>query len=144
MPQREAPTSPRADERMVDGQGRLTRQGFAIQQQLWRQVAAGHVVIPVLITNVGNLYTLVPRLHEEGAQSYGDHMCFFGPASAASTGAVTAKVQSASGQKVLSTLKVYKTNGLAQAGNTDIANGAYYFWIYAAALDGGAGGFILK
>ena len=30
MPQREAPTSPRADERMVDGQGRLTRQGFAM------------------------------------------------------------------------------------------------------------------
>ncbi len=144
MPQPNAPTAPRNDAPFVDRNGILTPQGYSIMQQLWRQVVAGHVIIPVQITNVGNLYTLVPKLHEEGANAYGDHMAFFGPASAASTGSATAKAQSASGQKILSTVKVYKSNGAAQAGNTDIVNGAYYLWIYAAALDGGAGGFILK
>lgn len=144
MPQIEAPGAFKPGEAIVDREGRLTQRGHALLDQLWRQVAAGHVTIPVTITNVGNVYTLVPRLHEEGARAYGDHMVFFGKAPAASTGSATAKVQSASGQKILSTVKVYKTNGTAQAGNTDIALDAYYFWIYASALDGGAGGLILK
>lgn len=144
MPQKDAPTSPRADERVIDSNGRFTKNAYSTLQQIWRQVAAGHVVIPVEITNVGNKYTLVPKLHQEGAESYGDHMVFCGPASAASTGSVTAEVKSASHHKTLPTIKVYKNNGLAQAGSGDVADGAFYLWIYVEALDGGAGGFVLK
>jgi len=144
MAQPKAPTAPRNDSLFVDRQGRLSEEGYSILNQLWKQVAAGHVIVPVDISFAANVYTLVPKLHEEGAQAYGDHMAFFGMAPAASTGSVTAKVQTASGQKILGTIKVYKTNGTAQAGNTDIALDAYYLWIYASALDGGAGGFVLK
>lgn len=144
MAQPRAPTAPRNELRFVDRNGILTPEGFSILNQMWRQIVAGHVIIPVDITFSSNLYTLVPKLHEEGAQNYGDHMAFFGKAPAASTGSVTAKVQSASGLKVLPTLKVYKTNGTAQAGNTDIPINTYWLWIYVAALDGGNGGFVLK
>lgn len=145
MPQIEAPSPPRQDDIFVDVKtGRLTPRGMAIVDEIWRQIAAGHVNIPCTITSAANVYTLVPRMHEEGARAYGNHMVFVGPADAGSTAAVTAKVQSASGTKILSTVKVYINGGSTQAGNLDITAGRLYLWIYSSALDAGAGGLVLK
>ncbi len=145
MPQIEAPAPPKSDDVFVDrATGQLTPRGIAVLDQLWRQVVAGHVNIPVVVSSSSNLYTLTPRMHEEGARAYGDHMVFIGAADAGSTGSVTARVRSANQQKVLSTVKVYKDGGSTQAGNTDIVAGRLYMWIYSSALDGGAGGFVLK
>lgn len=145
MPQVEAPAAPKSDDVFVDrATGRLTPRGMAVLDQIWRQIAAGHVNIPVVVTSAANLFTLTPRLHEEGARAYGNHMVFVGKADAGSTGAVTARVRSASQQKILSTVKVYKDGGSTQAGNTDIVAGRLYLWIYDSSLDGGAGGLVLK
>jgi len=145
VPQVESPSAPKGEDVFIDRMsGRLTSRGLAVLDQLWRQIAAGHVNIPVSITSAANVYTLVPRMNEEGARAYGNNMVFIGLADAGSTGSVTAKVQSASGGKVLSTVKVYKDGGSTQAGNTDIVAGRLYLWIYESSLDGGAGGLVLK
>jgi hypothetical protein len=123
--------------------GQFTDYGAMVFEELWRQVVAGFVTVPCIITNAGNFYTLKARLHKEGAASYGDHMIFAGVPTAGSTGAVTACVSDAEGN-ALATVKVYKTNGAAQAGNTDIVANSFYLWCYVAALDGGAGGLVLK
>lgn len=147
MPQIEAPAPPRGNDQFVDRNGLLTERGRGVLDGLWRQLVAGHVNIPVAITNSGNVFTLVPKMHEEGAQAYGNYMVFVGVASAGSTGAVTAKLQTrsgANGGKVLSTIKVYKDGGSTQAGNLDIVSGRLYLWIYRSDLDSGVGGFVLK
>lgn len=136
-----APEPPRGSDAFVDNSGKLTQYGLLLLNGIWRQVVAGHVIVPCDITGV-NVLTLTPSLHSEGAQSYGNGMAFFGKAVAASTGAVTGRVMSAT--KTLETIKVYKTNGTVQAGAADIALNGYYLFVYHADLNSGAGGLVLK
>lgn len=75
-------------------------------------------------------------------KGYFDYEVFSFVAEATSTGAVTATVVPATG--ALATLKVYKTNGSAQAGNNDLTIGLHYTATYVDTLDSGAGGFVLR
>jgi hypothetical protein len=144
MAQNQAPSRARENLPFVDPRtGNLSSSGALFLEELWRQVVAGFVTVPCVVTNVGNFYTLKTRLHKEGATSYGDHMIFSGVASAGSTGDVTACVSDAEGN-ALETVKVFKDGGSTLAGNADIVSGRLYLWCYLASLDGGAGGLVLK
>jgi len=59
-----------------------------------------------------------------------------------STGSVTATVVPERG--TLATLKVYKDGGSTQAGSGDVVVGRLYDAVFNDALDGGAGGLVLK
>lgn len=143
MPQREPPSPPRRQTPFIDPRsGELTTHGLQMLDELWRQIAAGHVIIPCQATTAANVITLAPKMHEEGARAYGDHMTFAAVADATTTGAVTAMVASPS--RTLSTIKVYKDGGSTQAGNNDIILNRLYLFIYNSALDSAAGGFVLK
>ena len=95
-----------------------------------------------------NVLTLTPNGHgdEDGVSPllegyrFGDAFLFW--AQNTSTGAVTGTVVPKSG--TLSTLKVYKTNGAAQAGSGDVVANSVYWAVYAPHLDAAAGGLVLK
>jgi hypothetical protein len=75
-------------------------------------------------------------------EKYVDYEVFTFVAANGSTGSVTMTVVPRKG--TLATLKAYKTNGSAQAGNTDIVAGSLYLAIYCDSLDSGSGGFVIK
>lgn len=136
MAQSTAPNSPRLSGPFVDRDGRLSRDGLAIMESMWRQVAAGYVVVPCEASGT-NAITLTPIMHDEGGATYADHMVFAAVAAATSTGAVTAAVGD------LDALKVYKEAGATQAGSGDVVAASLYFFAYNAALDAAAGGLVL-
>jgi len=138
MAQNQAPNRPLHNFPFVDARtGNLTQQGLAVLEQLWRQVAAGFVVVPCTAAGT-NVITLTPTLHAEGARTYADHMVFAAVAANTTTGLATGKVGT------LATIKVYKTDGAAQATTGDIVADSLYLFVYNSALDGGAGGLVLK
>lgn len=142
MAQPDAPTSPRRDAIFVEPRtGRLSDQGLQLLEQYWRQLAAGFVTVPVTIEGT-DILTLTPIMAAEGAASYGDFMAWAGVAPNLSTGAMTAFLTA--GGAALETVKVYKSPGLVQAGAGDVVAGGFYVFFYSSALDGGAGGLILK
>ena len=144
MSQDIAPDLPKADFKFIDlDTGKLTSYGVQTLEQIWRQVAAGVSSTPCTSVHSGaSKYTLTPMLQSEGARTYGNYMPFIMVADATSNGAVTALVTSQG--KPLAEIKVYKTNGAAQAVAGDIVLNSLYLFIYNSALDGGAGGFVLK
>lgn len=95
-----------------------------------------------------NVITLTPNGHgdEDGVSPllegyrFGDAFAFW--AEITSTGAVTATVVPKSGS--LSTIKVYRTNGSAQAGSGDVVANSFYVAWYVPILDSNAGGLVLK
>jgi hypothetical protein len=121
--------------------GMLTTPGMNTLYQGWRMYAAGYVLVPCTATGQ-NVIALTPILHREGAAVYANYETWVAVAAQTSTGSVTAFVTD--GQTPLATLKVYKTNGAAQAGAGDVVAAGLYLFIYNSALDGGAGGFVLK
>lgn len=138
-----SPTRPRNQEPIVDPHGRLTRYGVQLLESMWRQVAAGYVIVPVVVTQADvNVLTLQPLLHEEGGETLAQGMAFWGTAAQNSTGAVTAILAKPS--RALPAVKVYKSNGLAQAGAGDVVQNGRYLFVYDEDLDGGAGGLVLK
>lgn len=143
MAQATSPSPLLPNRALIDVRTGLPTAEFAsFLQQMWRQIAAGFVVVPVTIIGTNSL-TLTPTLNAEGGRTYGDYMAFCGVAAATSTGAVTGTVTTARGGS-LDTLKVYKSNGAAQAGSGDVVKDSLYLFIYNSALDGGAGGLVLK
>jgi hypothetical protein len=143
MAQDEAPSPPQREFQISDTKtGLLTQYGISLLDQLWRQVAAGFSSVPCIASTTANLITLTPRLHEEGARTYGDGMIYTFLADANSSGAVTAKVQS--GTKVLSTVKVYIDGGATQANAGDVDLGKVYLAVFEGSLDAGNGGLVLK
>ena len=123
----------------------LTEYGVNFLNGLWTQIAAGFVITPCVASSAANLISLTPLLHEEGGASYGSGMAFWLLADATSTGLVTARVKRpGSATDYLSTAKVLKSDGAAQATTGDIVSGSGYLFIYDPALDGGAGAFIMK
>jgi hypothetical protein len=75
-------------------------------------------------------------------QGYFDFDTFRAVAANTTTGSVTALVATPQGN--LGTIKVFKTNGSAQAGAGDITSGLLYDFTYVGSLDSGNGGFVLR
>jgi hypothetical protein len=143
MAQDEAPARPRREFQFVDlNTGLLTSEGLSQLDQMWRQVAAGFIVMPCIAATTANLIALTPRLTSEGAQTYGDGMVYSFIADATSTGSVTANVTSQN--RTLTTVKVYLADGVTQAAAGNVVAGTLYFLVYASSLDTGNGGFYLK
>ena len=136
MAQETAPAAPRLIGTFVDQDGRLTRDGMVVLEQMWRQVVAGFVIVPCQASGT-NAITLTPTMHEEGGRSYADHMAFAAPAVNTSTDVVTAAVAD------LPELKVYKNGGADRAGSGDVVASSLYLFVYYAELDGGNGGLVL-
>lgn len=125
-------------EGFVDRSGSLGEQAQVTLEDLWRRVVAGFVTVPVVITGTNDLVLTALR-HKEGHQALDDYMVFVGVAENTSTGAVRARLPDAGDY-----IKVYKDHGANQAGVGDVVQNLLYFWVYNSALDGGAGGFVLK
>jgi hypothetical protein len=140
MAQKNPPSAPSNDVTLIDPEtGRLSDSGMNFIQEIWRQVVAGFVNVPCTITQSSvNVLQLNPRMHKEGANTYGTGMTFSGKMAASTTGAVTARVGS------LDYLKVYKNNGLTQAGLGDLAINGVYLFLCDMTLDGGVGGLVVK
>lgn len=134
---RSAPPSRPIGKGWVGADGDLAESAEVTLEDLWRKVVAGHVNVPVVITGT-NVLTLTALRHEEGTRDLDDYMVFIGVAEMDSTGAVTAIV----GENPA--IKVYKDGGATQAGSGDVLANRLYLFIYNSALDGGAGGLVLK
>lgn len=141
MARDKAPNSLQIGRRLTDQDGNPTRLFGIAYEELWRQVVAGFVIVPCIASTAANLITLTPRLHQEGAASFGTMMTFGFVADATTSGSVTAAITSDTGS--IGPLKVYKDVGTLQAGSGDIKSGGLYFVVYNAALDSGAGGLVL-
>lgn len=138
MARNKAPIEPNELFQFIDGRGRLTPNGLEVVRQMWRQISAGFTIVPCSAAFASNVYTLTPTLHEEGGRTYGFGMGWIFEAPSSSTGSVTA------GIGTLTALKVYKTDGAAQAGSGDIVANSMYLLFYSANLDSGAGGLVMK
>ena len=138
-----APSQPKEDFKFINlDTGRLSPYGVQTLEQIWNQIAAGPGICSCNATTTGNVISLRPRLHREGARTYGQHFVWAFTADATTTAAVTAFVTD--GTNALATLKVYITDGATQAGNNDIVLGRTYLLIFDAALDSNNGGMVLK
>ena len=123
--------------RLVDRDGIATEQFFSTIDQIWAQAAAGYTIVPCNASGK-NAITLTPRMHREGGSSLANYMPFAFVAEQTSDGAVTIKVADHT------FLKAYKTNGAAQAGSGDVVATSLYVAYFNQALDGGAGGYVVK
>lgn len=103
---------------------------------------AGNRVIPCSASTAANVITLTPNDASPLIKAYRDYDIIVFVADAASSGPVTATVMPATG--ALPTLKVFKSDGAAQADTGDIVSGSLYLLVVADAFDTGNGGFILK
>ena len=143
MAQNVAPSQPKEAFKWINlDTGRPTPYGVQMIEQIWNQIAAGPGIISCNAVTTGNVIALTPRLHKEGARTYGQHFIWAFTADATTSAAVTAFVTD--GTTPLATIKVYITDGATQAGLNDIIIGRTYLLVYDSALDAGAGGLILK
>jgi hypothetical protein len=126
----------------VDPQtGVLSEHGIQLLNQYYNFIVGMNRLTPCNASGT-NIITLTPLTATPLIEKYVDYEVFTFVAANGSTGSVTMTVVPRKG--TLATLKAYKTNGSAQAGNTDIVAGSLYLAIYNDALDGGSGGFVLK
>jgi hypothetical protein len=128
---------------IVDSESGIATPYFmGLMQQTREQTLGASRNIPCEATGT-NTITLTP-LHPVAPliDAYRAFDRFTFVAAASSTGAVTATVVPKKG--TLATVKVYKSNGAAQAGSGDVVSGSLYDAVYAGHLDGGNGGFVLK
>lgn len=121
--------------------GSLSEHGLQILTQWYNFIVGMNRITPCNATGT-NVITLTPLTASPLIESYADYEIYSFVAANTSTGSVTATVVPKNG--TLATLKVYKTNGSAQAGVGDIVSGSLYLAIYNSALDSGAGGFVAK
>ena len=133
---------PNAVVQFVKPDGTLTAHAMELLNAFREFIVGMNRVTPCNASGT-NTITLTPIV---GAcpliEKYVDHEVFAFTAAETSTGSVTATVVPRTG--TLSTLKVYKTNGSAQAGAGDIVQNSVYLLLYADHLDSAAGGFVLK
>lgn len=127
----------------VDENGRLTEEGHSLLLQFREFINGCGRVIPCALEMAVNTAVLTIPPSGPVVSGYKDFDIFVGVADATSTGAVTATVVTRAGAS-LSELKVFKSNGAAQAGLGDIVSGSLYLFVFADHLDSGAGGLVLK
>ncbi len=125
----------------VDDNCMLTRHGTEVMTAHREHIVGMNRITPCSASGV-NVITLTPNDSAPIIEKYVDYEFFPFVASDNSTAAVTMTVVPRTG--TLATLKAYKTNGSAQAGNGDITAGLLYIAVYVDSLDSGAGGFVLK
>lgn len=89
-----------------------------------------------------NVVTLTPLAASPLIEKYVDYEVFTFVAAQTSDGSMTMTVVPKKGS--LGTLKAFKSSGATQGGSGDVVAGSLYLAIYNDALDGGAGGFVLK
>jgi hypothetical protein len=104
-------------------------------------VNGGSRIIPCSASTTSNKITLTPNDAAPLIEGYRDYDVFAFTADATTDGSVTATVVPKTG--TLATLKVYKTNGAAQAGSGEIISASTYLAIFADNLDSNAGGLIV-
>lgn len=121
--------------------GGLTQHGGQVLTAMRGHIAGSNRITPCSASG-SNVVTLTPNDDAPLIEKYVDYEFFPFVAAANSTGAVTMTVVPRTG--TLATLKAYKTNGSAQAGNGDITAGLLYIAVYVDSLDSGSGGFVLK
>lgn len=121
--------------------GCLTEHGLQIFTQWYDFIVGMNRIIPCNATGT-NVITLTTLDATPLAATYYDHDVFVFVAANTSSGSVTANVVTRGA--TLATVKVYKTNGAAQAGAGDVVSGSLYFATYNDALDSGNGGLVIK
>lgn len=122
--------------------GFLTIPATQVIQQLWALLTSINTIVPCTVTGTANAIQLTqfptPPSFVFPQDQYVDYMVFSFVAGANSTAAVTAQFAA------FGFLKVFKTNGSAQAGSGDITTGLFYTLWYVDTLDSGNGGLVLK
>lgn len=121
--------------------GALTEHGLQLLSKWHARMVGTSRLIPCEAAGK-NLISLTPLSPSPTIEKYDAFDTFQFVAAITSDGSVTATVVPKSG--TLDTLKVYKTNGAAQAGAGDVVAGSLYMAVYNDALDSAAGGFVLK
>lgn len=127
---------------LVDERGSLTNRGAIALQQMHNYIVNMNRTMPCNASTTTNVVTLTLLDVQPTVNQYTDYEVFSFVADASTTGAVTAKVVTATG--TLATLKVYKNNGASQSGNGDITEGYHYTFTYVDSLDSGNGGFVQR
>jgi len=125
----------------VDSNGVLTNNGWQTAQGIYDFVNGTNRIIPCNASGT-NVITLTMLSISPLIKGYFDFDTFRAVAAATSTGSVTALVATPQGN--LGTIKVFKTNGSAQAGAGDITIGLLYDFTFVDSLDSGNGGFVLR
>lgn len=122
--------------------GLPTMQFLQAYERFRTYVNAGNRIIPCSASTTSNVITLTPNDASPLLEGYRDYEAFAFTADATSSGNVTATVVPLTG--TLATLKVYKTDGAAQATTSDIVQNSVYLLLFADHLDSSAGGLVLK
>lgn len=125
----------------VDDGNILTNNGWQVLAGMFNFINGTNRIIPCNAAGT-NAITLTMLAVAPLVQGYFDFDTYRVVAAATSTGLVTASVVMPQG--ALATIKVFKTNGSAQATTGDITIGLLYDFTYVDSLDGGAGGFVLR
>jgi hypothetical protein len=132
-----------SDVPIVDPQTGIPTIQFLQAYERFRQYVNGsNRVIPCSASTTSNVITLTPNDATPLLEGYRDYDVFIFEADATSTGDVTATVVPKTGS--LATIKVFKTDGAAQATTGDIVSGSLYLFCFVDALDSGAGGLVAK
>lgn len=121
--------------------GALTTHGIELLNAWHRFILGMNRLTPCNASGT-NTITLTPLDASPVIEKYVDFEVFTFVAANTSTGDITATVVPTKG--TLGTLKVYVDGGSTQATTGDVTQNRLYFAIYNDALDGGAGGFVLK
>jgi hypothetical protein len=126
---------------LVDDSGLLTNNGWQTLQGMFGFINGTNRIIPCNASGT-NIITLTMLNVSPLVVGYFDFDTFRAVAANTTTGTVTALVATPQGN--LATLKVFKSNGAAQATTGDIVSGLLYDFTYVDSLDSGAGGFVLR
>lgn len=133
---------PRTRVPVVDKDGVLLAATQQMLQGYFKLINGLTPTVPCTATNVSNVYTLTPFSISPQFTGYMDYWSFAFVSPFTSTGLVTATIKPDTG--ALPTLKVFKTNGSAQATTGDITINLFYILYFVDTLDSGTGGFVLK
>lgn len=141
------PTAANTRVPIVDPQtGVLNSTGINVMTDLLNYIIGTSRTIPCEETGT-NILALKQLSISPLISQYNDYDIYQFVAATTSTGPVSANVtlvQGATVQGTLATLNVYKTNGSAQATTGDVVLGSQYELTYVDALNGGAGGFVIR
>lgn len=126
---------------LVDENGLLTNNGWQTLQGIFGFINGTNRVVPCNASGT-NVVTLTMLDVSPLVQGYYDFDTFRAVAASTTTGTVTALVATPQGN--LGTVKVFKSNGAAQATTGDIVSGLLYDFTYVDSLDSNNGGFVLR
>lgn len=121
--------------------GNLSDHGLQLLNQWYNFIVGMNRLTPCNASGK-NVISLTPLSASPLIAGYADYEIYSFVAAQTSDGNVTATVVPRNGS--LATVKVFKTNGAAQAGAGDVVAGSMYLAVYCDALDSGSGGFVLK